>query len=175
MSYLHKLRPNPGYLRVFRETVVVVYESKFADSLALREKLERELREKRDSKRKLNEAFIYRKAISEADHRQMKETLEQEILTLEMKIEEARQDEIELNELLDFSENLLLNAAGAWNQSGLEQKQRLQAVLFPEGLTYGDGIYQTSVTSPMFNMIGISAEKKEDLVALPGIEPGFED
>ncbi len=65
----------------------------------------------------------------------MKEALEQDILTLEMKVNEARQEEIEIEELLDFAENLLLNAAGAWNQSGLEQKQRLQQVLFPQGVS----------------------------------------
>lgn len=119
LNYLRQLRPNPDYLRIFRETVVAVYESKLADSLAMRNKLEGELAEKRNSKRKLNEAFVYRHALSESDYRQMKEALEQEIVTLEMKTEDARQDEIEINDLLDFSENLLLNAAATWNQSGL--------------------------------------------------------
>src|SRR5208283_3187331 len=103
---------------------------------------------------------------------------EQEIVTLEMKVNkvnEARQEEIEIDEVLDFAENLLLNAAGVWNQSSLEQKQRLQQVLFPKGLTYKDRIYRTSVTSPMFNILGAVADEKGELVALPGIEPGFED
>jgi site-specific DNA recombinase len=173
--YVQQLRPNPEYLRLFRESVIVAYETKFAESLELREKLERELRDKRESKRKLNEAFIYRNAIDEGNYRQMKEALEQEILTLELKINEARQEEIEINELLDFAENLLLNAAGVWNQSGLEQKQRLQQVLFPKGLTYKDGVYRTGATSPMFNMMEANAGEKRELVALPGIEPGFED
>lgn len=60
----------------------------------------------------------------------MKEAIEQDILTLEMKINDPRQEEIE--ELLDFSEDLLLNAASVWNQSGFEQRQRLQQALFPE-------------------------------------------
>lgn len=50
-----------------------------------------------------------------------------------VKVNEARQEEIEINEVLDFAENLFLNAAGMWNQSSLEQKQRLQQVLFPQG------------------------------------------
>ena len=97
------------------------------------------------------------------------------MLTLEMKVNEARQDEIEIEELLDFSENLLLNAAGAWKQSGLEQKQRLQQVLFPQGVTYKDGVYRTTATSPMFSMLEEATVGKAELVALPGIERGFED
>src|ERR1019366_3175569 len=110
---------------VFREAVIVAYKNKFNDALTLRDTLERELRQKRDNKWKLNDAFIYRNAIGEHDYRQMKEALEQDILTLEMKVNEARQEEIEIEELLDFAENLVLNASGTWNQSGLEQKQRL--------------------------------------------------
>jgi hypothetical protein len=174
-AYVHQLRPNTEYLKIFRESIVVAYENKFAQSLELREKLERELREKRESKRKLNEAFIYRNAIGEQDYREMKEALEQEILTLELKVNEARQEEMEIDELLDFAENLLLNAAGVWNQSGLEQKQRLQQVLFPSGLTYKDGVYRTLATSPMFNMLEGVVDQNGGLVALPGIEPGFED
>jgi hypothetical protein len=129
--YVQQLRPNPEYLKIFRESIRVANENKFSESLELREKLERELREKRESKRKLNEAFIYRNAISEEDYLQMKEALEQELLTLEMKVNEARQEEIEINELLDFADNLLLNAAGVWNQSGLEQKTAFAAGSIP--------------------------------------------
>src|SRR5262249_16526043 len=94
---------------------------------------------------------------------------------LEMKVNEARQEEIDVEELWDFSENLLLNAAGTWNQSGLEGKHRLQQVLFPQGVTYSDGAYRTTATSRMFNMLETVQHEKEALVALPGIEPGFED
>ena len=141
----------------------------------MRDKLERDLREKREQKWKLNEVFVYRNAVGEDDYRQMKEALEQEMVILEMKINEARQEEAEIEELLDFSENLLANAAGAWDRSPLEQKQRLQQVLFPKGVKYADGIYRTTATSLMFIMLHTIAEKKEELVALPGIEPGFED
>ena len=90
-----------------------------------------------------------------------------------MKISDAQQDEIEIEDLLDFAENLLTNAAAAWNQSGLEQRQRLQQVLFPQGVTYSDGSYRTVATSPMFNLLEENIEPEEQLVALPGIEPGF--
>ncbi len=78
-----------------------------------------------------------------------------------------------MDQLLDFSENLLLNATGTWSESGLEQKQRLQQILFPQGVSYADGSYRITVTNPMFNLLEEEIEEKELLVALPGIEPGF--
>ncbi len=142
--------------------------------MELRDALERDLRKRQEEKRKLNEAFIYREAVSETDYQQMKRELEQEILTLEMKVNEAKQDEIEIEQLLDFAENLLLDAAGTWDQSGLEQKQRLQQVLFPRGIAYSNGQYRTAATNPMFNMLQQPTAESGQLVALTGIEPVFQ-
>jgi hypothetical protein len=175
VTFVRQLKPNAAYLPVFRETVIAVYEQKFAESLELRDTLERELRHKQDSKRKLNETYIYRSALTESDYRQMKEALEQEILTLKMKVNEAKQDEIEIEQLLDFSENLLLNAAGTWSDSGLEARQRLQQILFPQGVAYAEGSYRTTATNPLFNLLQEEVQERKQLVALPGIEPGFED
>ena len=38
-----------------------------------------------------------------------------------------------------------------------------------------DGSYRTTATSSMFNLLATAKEEKAELVALPGIEPGFED
>jgi hypothetical protein len=44
----------------------------------------------------------------EPEYREMKEGLEQEIVALELKISEVREDELEIEELLDFTSMLLL-------------------------------------------------------------------
>ena len=59
-------------------------------------------------------------------------------------------DEIEVEKVLDFAENLLLDTAGVWQRCSLEQKQRLQQVLFPKGVEYLDGLYRTHETSFLF-------------------------
>ena len=125
----------------------------------------------------MNESYIFgRKGdLTDAEYREMKEDLEQQIVTVEMKINDAKQDEIDIEELLDFTENLLLDAATEWNRSELAGKQRIQQVLFPHGVTYAEGIYRTTATNPMFSMLEGNLLGKGELVALPGIEPGFED
>lgn len=176
VDFLRLLRPEPHYLRLFRETVVLVYERKGHETIAQRNMLERELQQKREDRRRLNEAYIYRRReITEADYRELKEAIEQDILALEMKISDAAEEELEIGELLDFSENLLLDAAAVWNRSELGTKQRLQQVLFPQGVTYSEGCYRTTVTHSLFSILAEDIGDKEQLVALPGIEPGFED
>ena len=64
-------------------------------------------------------------------------------------------------------------ASYLWKAAPAEQKQRLQRVLFPQGVTYSEGKYGTAVTCLLFSGMGTKGVKKEGLVALPGIEPGF--
>ena len=68
----------------------------------------------------------------------------------ELNLGRARLDEVEVEKVLDFAENLLLNTAEAWQRCSLEQKQRLQQVLFPQGVEYADGLYRTQETSFLF-------------------------
>lgn len=172
-DFIAQLTPDPQYLTVFRKSVIEVYQAKFAESLDSRETLERELRKKKESKRKLNDAYIYRNAISDEDYKQMKGELEQETLELEMKISDVRQEGMEIEEVLDFSVRILMNAAEMWKEADLGQKQRLQQILYPQKVSYLNGLYRTDATSPLFNMLQEKNHEEEDMVALTGIEPVF--
>lgn len=63
----------------------------------------------------------------------------------------------------------------AEGQAGLDQKQRLQKALFPEGLTYSDGAFGTATTSLLFNMLQQADTGKTRLATPPGFEPGLSD
>ena len=103
----------------------------------------------------------------------MRSALNEELAAVELRVGEARLDELEVDKVLEFAEGLLLNAAGVWERCSLDQKQRLQQVLFPKGVEYADGVYRTQETSFLFKSLAVDQAVKEDLVALPGIEPGF--
>jgi hypothetical protein len=70
---------------------------------------------------------------------------------------------------------VLLNAPRLWAELSLEQKPRLQQVLFPNGVQFEAGVCRTAETSMIFFNLEAEQVTKEGLVALPGIEPGFED
>jgi hypothetical protein len=57
----------------------------------------------------------------------------------------------------------------------VEQKQRLQQMLFPHGVQLVDAAYRTTETSLIFYGLEAEVLRKKDLVAVPGIEPGFPD
>ena len=98
---------------------------------------------------------------------------DEELTLAEMELREAQAEEIEIETILDFAEMVLTNASNLWKAAPSAQKQRLQQVLFPEGVTYLEGNYRTAITCLLFSGMQINKVENSGLVALPGIEPGF--
>jgi hypothetical protein len=68
--------------------------------------------------------------------------------------------------------DVILNAARLWTEFSSDQKERLQKVLFPEGVTFATGEFRTAATCPLFSVLEKSEEEKSSLATLPGFEPG---
>jgi hypothetical protein len=62
-----------------------------------------------------------------------------------------------------------------WTADSSQRPRWLQRVLFPEGVEYEDGAYRTGVTWLLFMDLHADQMEKEEMVALTGIEPVFED
>ena len=82
--------------------------------------------------------------------------MDQENALAEAALHDAKLDELDVEGVVGFAEHVLSNAARLWLESSLDQRQRLQKVLFPKGVTYSpDGQFGT-------------AETLSDLQASPG-------
>ncbi len=68
---------------------------------------------------------------------------------------------------------VILNAARLWTEFSSEQKQRLQKVLFPEGVSFESGEFRTAATCPLFKLLEQPEAEKSCLATLPGLEPGL--
>ena len=150
LDFLRQQQTDAGYLRLFHKVVLDVWNEKQADATALVRKFEKQVDELRERKKKLNDAFVFQQVITADDYKDMKDALNSEMAVVELNLSRARVDEIEVDKVLDFAENLLLNPAGVWQCCSLEQKQRLQQVLFPQAIEYADGVYRTQETSFLF-------------------------
>jgi len=90
-----------------------------------------------------------------------------------MQERDAKLEGYEVDSVLNFAKQIILNAARLWTESTSDQKERLQKVLFPKGVTFASGVYGTAETCPFFNMIVKYGDEKTSLATLPGIEPGL--
>jgi hypothetical protein len=90
-----------------------------------------------------------------------------------MELSAATENQLDVEGLLAFAEHLLTNAARLWMELGLDQKQQLQQVLFPEGLQFDGETFGTAVTCLAFKQLDESGSARSDLASPAGFEPAL--
>jgi len=68
--------------------------------------------------------------------------------------------------VLAFAEHLVSHSSRLWVEADLDQRQRLQKLFFPEGLTWAYGEFRTAVTCPYFNNLEGTSGARGEMVAL---------
>ena len=106
------------------------------------------------------EAFIYKQAISELVFKQESNRLESEIAGARVEATIATED-LDVNAVLDFAGKVILNAAEIWRELSLDQKQRFQKVLIPDGIVVGeDKTVRTDGTCSGFSLLQLDSSEK---------------
>jgi site-specific DNA recombinase len=164
-DYLRQLQPAPVYIALFKQVVLSAWESRQVQANSLHDAADEKVRDLKQRKRKLDEAYVYQHSLDVSTYQEMKAALVEELAIAEMEEREARLEELNVEAVLNFAEYVLSNAANLWTRCSHDQKQRFQKVLFPQGLSFANGIYRTAETCLMFNQLEEESEEKEGLVA----------
>ena len=175
VTFLAALQPKSEYLRLLGEIVIDVWKRRQAQAAASHALIQKHLDSLRERKNLLVEAFVYKRALDRQTYEEELDRLREEIALAELEESDARLDELDVEATVNFGQHVLLNAARLWEEASSDQKQRLQRLFFPSGVTFADGVYRTRKTSIIFNELEELATRNEGLVALTGIEPVFED
>ena len=88
-----------------------------------------------------------------------------------MAAHDSRLEELDAEGILAFAEQLLLNVARMWADASSDQKQRLQRVLFPAGVTYGAEGFGTTEASLVFEVLDALAAPESSEASPTGVEP----
>lgn len=126
-----------------------------------------------DRKERLEEAFIYDKVIDRETYERKRDKLIEEITLAEMQERDAKLEGYDVEAVLNFAEHLLLNASRLWTEFSSDQKQRLQQVLFPEGVQFDGEVIKTGATCLIFKLLPEPEAEEAILATPPGIEPGL--
>jgi hypothetical protein len=73
---LKELQPKPEFVALFREVVLEVLKTRQADALQIQAGLERKLRELRGNRERLEQAYVYERAIDADAFNRMKTALD---------------------------------------------------------------------------------------------------
>ena len=170
VEFLERMKPKPAYLKLFNTVVLDVWRHKQERNVSLSVTLKQQIENLLQRKDRLID-LLADKAIGREDYQRRLHKLDEEILLAEMQERQTTLEGYDVEGVLAFAENIILNAARLWTEFSSEQKQRLQKVLFPQGVTFSDGIYRTTETCLFFKLLENSKEGKTSLATLSGIEP----
>ena len=178
VQYLQGMKPRQEYVSLFRAVVLDVWEEKKKSAKDQVKGIGQRIEELEAKRNRLEEAFLYKRTIDEETYHRQFDKIRQDIALAEMEHHDTKPDALDVQGLLDYAEQTLLAPGRQWLDCSLDQRQRLQKVLFPEGVTFADGTFGTAETCLLFKLLHQSKEDDDDLVRLKGLEPptpGSED
>ena len=88
----------------------------------------------------------------------------------ESELNDAVIEQLDVDGVLGFAEHVIENAAHLWTHLGLDEKQRLQQVLFPEGLSFDGEKFGTAVTCLAFKKLDGNGGSESGMASPPGFE-----
>jgi site-specific DNA recombinase len=171
VELLGRLNPLPEYLKLFKAILLEVWREKQAESVVQIAAIKDRLKKIEWQKQQLIDAFLYRRDINKAIFDEQMFRLKEDTDLAEMELHQLRLEELDVEALLDFSHHVLLSAGPLWMEASLAQKQKLQKVLFPEGLSFSEGNFRTAKTALIFQLLQTSNSEKATLVSPTGFEP----
>ena len=100
---------------------------------------------------RFEEAFIYAQSIDFGTYERQRDKVQENLAVADLELHEARIDRIDVEGVLGFAEHLIANAARAWMEASLEQRQQIQSAIFPRAPLRRSGIWNRS------NVLGFQA------------------
>lgn len=171
VEHLESLRPRPQYLGLFREVTLSLVENRTRTAREARATMEGRIQALELRKERLIEAYVYQRAIDEETYRTHHAKLSQDLAEARAALVEDADCPLDFDRLLDFAVRVAQQPGDLWRQAALPQKQRLQTILFPQGVTYSQESYRTAATCLLFSGLRHSKDAKARMVPASGLEP----
>jgi len=166
---LERLQPTPGYMRLLKESVLRVWEERKAAVHAELEDVERKARTIHQKLDRLDETFIFARAIDLATYERQRDRLREELTLVR---HSTQLEELDVEGVLAFAERVLPKASDLWVHASLDQRQRLQQLFFPDGVPFdGKRFNRTAVNASVFSYLRPIQEGDENLVDQRGFVP----
>jgi len=170
ISLLESIVPKKEVLRLFQEIVKATWKERYKMSSQAQITLQRaldELKAKREALIEKNLRGVY----SDELFKEQLVKIDEEILIKKSLLSESEMDKIDIETLLNFASRFLEDFPRLWVNSNLEQKQRLQAAIFPEGLIWGYSGFRTPQLSLCFQLLQEKRLSRARLGWCTGVEP----
>ena len=173
LALLGCLRPHADALSKFPKIAAKVWAEKQGDAEKESRRLTARLEEQKERKRKLLKAMLDDK-ISQVEYNEANAEFCAEIAVAEQELQAISSNKGTQDAFIRFAELHLMDIARAWQIAEPEQRQRVQNLLFGDGLHYSSesGILNRS-NSSLFSMLHAIKSEKGLLASPAGFEPAL--
>ena len=115
--------------------------------------------------------FLLDGRVDQHNYEEQVHRLNSEIQRAKERFSEADMECMDVEAVMEFAERLVERPKQLWLESSLEQKQRLQRVFFPDGVTYTRDGFGTGQTNSFFHVFQVFSVEKVSLASPTGFEP----
>ena len=136
LELVGRLRADASFTSEFFATLKEEWANKEGNSALVVPRLQARLKEREEVQEKLLEARLMGDKAIMPHFDRLNGKYEAEIAAIREQIAEADLAKATFADLLEFSKSMLVNIGQAWAKANVDQKQRVQNVLFPGGLKY---------------------------------------
>jgi hypothetical protein len=155
---------------LFNAIVLDVWKGEQRERVNVRSSLEKRVTALRSRLERVEDAFLHERAIDSQTYAAQRDKLREQVALAELELSEVRMDQFDVEGILSFAEYVLTNAARLWMELELDQKQRLQQVLFPEGLSFDGNEFGTVVTCLAFKKLGENGGPESGMASPTGFD-----
>lgn len=170
VELLESIKPSKEILERFTSVLKAKYDKKYKDLTKDVSSLNRELEGLKNQQKVLvdkNIAGIYDDEL----FIERNEEIKNKIIVKQVQISEASMEKLDIDTICTFAEHFIQNLSQTWRNADLDTKQRLQEIIFPNGVTYCFPGFRTGTLSCLFEVLRDFNKSDERLGWSTGIEP----
>ncbi len=171
IDLLRRLQPKREYVRLFEEVVLDVWKDRQASATKITLALRRKIDDIAERKNRLTQVYVYERGLDKETYQDQLSRLREESLLAEMELNEAKVEELDVEAVVNYGVNAISDASQFWKDGSVDQKQRFQRMLFPEGLTFDGENFGTAATCLAFSYLREVSQCNVSLASRTGVEP----
>jgi site-specific DNA recombinase len=168
---LRRVQLTPAMARLVEASLMSLWDHFRAESERAAALVERRIHDIKERKRRLMEAFVYQKAIDRESYDEELSALDEALTIAQLEHHDTRLEDLDLEASLGFAKHVLTNTSRLWQEATTAQRQRLQPLVFPRGVSYGENGIGTPETALIFRLLDRKKGGRKDLVEQKGFEP----
>lgn len=153
VEHLSKIKPEKPLLKLFKAIMKDTYNNSTKEVQKTYETLNKQLEEVNEKKSKLLDLLIS-DIVSKDDYNMKTAQYEAKEADLKSKIAVCDIPQNNFEDCINYACNILDHLDTFWLNSKIEIKERLQKIIFPNGLRYESGVFRNSEMSSLFKIIG---------------------